>query len=181
VAGKKKGGKGGRPTDLTPEAQQKVCQALAAGATREHAAQFAGVGKTTLYAWLKRGRKAKSGRYREFLNAAEAAEAQCAMRNVALVQKAANERDEVTVRETVRADGTVERVTTTRRVFDWGAAAWWLERRYPEDWSANRDRIRELEQQLDDLARRIDHGARGPDAAAGGATGGPARPAPGGG
>ena len=42
----------GRPVKLTPEIQQRLCDALRAGNTREAAAQYAGIARSTLYEWL---------------------------------------------------------------------------------------------------------------------------------
>ena len=108
----------GRPTALTPEVQARVCEAIAAGNTRHDAAEYAGVGTSTLNHWLTRGKKSGRGRFRQFLEAVKKAEADAVVRNVAVIQGAANK--------------------------TWQAAAWWLERKYPADWGATRGEIREL-------------------------------------
>lgn len=41
-----------RPTKLTPEAQQRIGEALRMGATHKHAAQYAGVHEATFYEWM---------------------------------------------------------------------------------------------------------------------------------
>jgi hypothetical protein len=102
----------GRPTKLTPEMQKKLCDVLAAGATRQDAAYHAGLRVQTLYDWLKRGRAAQSGLFREFSDAVKAAEAQCAIRCAAVIQRA--------------AQGSAEAPP------EWKAACWWLERRRPK-------------------------------------------------
>jgi len=118
-----------RPTVLTPEVQARVCEAIAAGNTRHDAAEYAGVGASTLFAWLARGkRKRGGGRYREFLEALKKAEASAIVRNVQIIQKAAGK--------------------------TWQAAAWWLERKYPQDWSALRGELRDLSRRLADLEKR---------------------------
>ena len=99
----------GRPTKLTAEVQGKICDALRAGNYLETSAAFAGIDKTTMYAWLKKGRQAKRGKHREFVDAVEKAMADAEARDVALIGKAA-------------ADGT------------WQASAWRLERKYPDRW-----------------------------------------------
>lgn len=102
----------GRPSKLTPEVQQRLLQAIASGNTRKDAALYAGISVGTLEDWIGRGRG--GGRrpahppYVAFVDALEKAEAQAVVRNVAIIQKAA-------------AD-------------TWQAAAWWLERRRPDDW-----------------------------------------------
>lgn len=107
-----------RPTKLTPELQAAVVQAIAAGNTRHDAAEYAGVGMRSLYRWLARGRKAKGGRYRHLWQAVKKAEADAVVRNVAIIQKAAQK--------------------------TWQAAAWWLERKRGEDWSLMKGQLAEL-------------------------------------
>lgn len=104
----------GRPTKLTPEIQAKIVEALRAGNYIETAAAYAGINKTTLYDWLKRGARDKSGPYHTFSNAVEKAMADAEMRDVLLIANAAKE--------------------------NWQAAAWRLERKYPDKWG-RKDRI----------------------------------------
>lgn len=101
-------GKPGRKTRLTPERQQKIVNAIRAGAYVETAAAAAGINKVTLYRWLKRGNKYPGTIYAEFVEAVHEATAQAEMRDVLAVSKAAAE--------------------------DWRAAAWRLERKYPKRW-----------------------------------------------
>ena len=100
----------GRLTKLTAEVQQRICDALRTGNFLDTAAAYAGVEKTTLHAWLRRGRRASGGVYREFASAVDRALAQAEARDVALIAKAASEGS-------------------------WQAAAWRLERRFSERWS----------------------------------------------
>ena len=101
---------GGRYSRLTDETQRRIVEAIRAGNYIETAAQYAGVNKTTIYAWLKKADDPdQDPRYAEFRNAVEEARAQAEARNVMLIQKAANE-------------GT------------WQAAAWYLERTAPHRW-----------------------------------------------
>lgn len=113
---------GGRPTKLTPEVQEKICSAIRAGNYIETASAYADVAKSTLYEWLKRGQRekdriAKNPRarirkeeapYVEFSNAVEKALADAEVRDVMLIGKAAEE--------------------------NWQAAAWRLERKFPDRW-----------------------------------------------
>ena len=118
-----------RPTVLTPEVQARVCEAIAAGNTRKDAAEYAGVGDSTLRAWLARARQKRgNGPYRALLAAVKKAEADAVVRNVAIIQKAAGK--------------------------TWQAAAWWLERKYPENWSAVRGELRDLLRRVADLEKR---------------------------
>src|SRR5690606_31176789 len=78
------------------------------GAYIETAAAYAGINKSTLYDWMKRGARAKSGKYKEFSNAIEKALAESEMRDLAVIAKASQE--------------------------NWQAAAWRLERKFPDRW-----------------------------------------------
>lgn len=100
--------KTGRPEKLTPEVQQKIVDAIRMGAYIETAAAYAGINKSTLYDWMKRGARAKSGKYKEFSNAIEKALAESEMRDLAVIAKASQE--------------------------NWQAAAWRLERKFPDRW-----------------------------------------------
>ncbi len=137
MAGKKtKKAKTGRLPKLTPEVAKIIVDSVTAGVPRKQAAERAGVTERTLMRWLAAGRKARSGPLLSLLSALKKAEADAIARNTAMIQRAAAERDEVTVKETVTTDAngqtTTKRETTTKKVFDWCAAAWWLERRYPD-------------------------------------------------
>ena len=96
-----------RRTKLTPDTKEDVIKALRAGNSRRDSALYAGISETTFYSWMARGREGEPI-YAEFLEAVEKAEAQSVVRNVAIIQRAAEE--------------------------TWQAAAWWLERKRPDDW-----------------------------------------------
>lgn len=102
------GGKGrappGRPQKLTPAVQRLICDTVRKGNYLETAAAFAGVAKSTLHDWLKRGANQKRGKFREFSDA---------------VREALAEADVLDV----------EKIHASR---SWQAAAWKLERRHPE-------------------------------------------------
>ena len=61
-----------RPARLTTEVQDAVCAALAAGRTYREAALAAGVGRSTLLAWLAKGRAGERG-FCEFCEAVKKA------------------------------------------------------------------------------------------------------------
>lgn len=105
----------GAPTKLTPELQATVVSFIRAGAYVETAAVAAGINKTTLYDWLKRGVAQTKGIYRDFSNALEKAQAEAELLDINRINKAA-------------ADGV------------WQAAAWRLERKYADRWG-RKDRI----------------------------------------
>ncbi|SDY22698.1 hypothetical protein [Thermoactinomyces sp. DSM 45892] len=101
---------GGRPEKLTPEIQQKIVDALRMGNYIETASAFAGIHKSTLYDWLKKGARStdENDKYRQFSDAIEKAMAEAEMRDVAVIAQASKD--------------------------NWQAAAWRLERKYPNRW-----------------------------------------------
>jgi hypothetical protein len=122
-----------RPIKLTPETQERVLKAIRAGNTREATAEYAGIGRSTLYRWIELGERRKKGIHREFWDALKKAESECEIRNVGIIQLAC-QGGEVIERKTIRKqDGATEVVEKYTRA-DWTAAAWWLERRRPGAW-----------------------------------------------
>lgn len=111
----------GRPPLLNAETQEKIVSAVRAGSYLDDAAILAGISRDTLFLWLRHGRDAQTRRdtaekltdretlYLNFFHAVESARAEAQLRNVAIIQRAANE-------------GT------------WQAAAWFLERTNPRKW-----------------------------------------------
>ncbi len=98
----------GRPTKLTPEVRDRIVQAIKAGNYMETAAAYAGISKDTLYTWLRRGASEADGAYAEFAAAVDQALASAETRDVALIGQAAEK--------------------------EWQAAAWRLERKFPDRW-----------------------------------------------
>jgi transposase len=102
----------GRRSRLTPTVRNPIVRTLASGCYRQTAAEVAGVGKSTLYRWLEQGEHDfEDGRttpYRELWEATKKAEADAEVEAIELIREAA-----------------------TR---SWQAAAWLLERKYPDRW-----------------------------------------------
>jgi hypothetical protein len=106
-----------RTTKLTKEVQDKIVFALRAGNYQETAARYAGIDGATFYRWMSRGAEEETGIYSEFCEAVEKAKAEAEVRDVTLIDKAAK-------------DGS------------WQAAAWKLERKFPNKWGrVNRTEI----------------------------------------
>jgi transposase len=105
----------GAPSKLTPEVQDGVCRMIRAGQRLEVAAAVAGVSDRSVRSWMAKGELAgaTNARYRAFRLAARQAEVDAEAILVTRVSKAA-------------AAGS------------WRAAAWLLERRFPERWAAGR-------------------------------------------
>ena len=104
----------GRPSKLTPETVQKICENIRLGLRYNDAALAAGVSYSAFNLWRNKGKDQKSGKYVEFINALKRAEAEGERALVARIQKAAQ-------------GGT------------WQAAAWILERRHREKWGRQLD------------------------------------------
>lgn len=103
-----------RPTRCTPEVVKRVADAIRGGNYANVAARYAGIGERSFYKWMERGATGEEP-YAQFRQAVKDAEAQAEVRNVALIQQAAQA-------------GT------------WQASAWYLERRYPARYG-RRDRL----------------------------------------
>ena len=97
---------GGRPTKLTPEVQQTIVNALAAGVYLETAAFAAGITRETLNEWLRNGAKFQTGVQKGFSDAVKKALASSELRHAATISVASQSQ--------------------------WQAAAWILERRWPQ-------------------------------------------------
>lgn len=103
-----------RPTKLTAEVKDRIMQAVQAGNYLETAAQYAGIDSSTLRRWVQKGEAPSAPEpYRSFCTALKSARAAAEVRSVALIQQAAT-------------GGT------------WQAAAWYLERSYPDRWGRTR-------------------------------------------
>lgn len=112
----------GRPTKLTPEVQERIVAVLRSGAYVHQAAETAGIGRSTFDDWIRRGDSdaEKDKPYRELREAVEQARAEAEARHVALIARASSK--------------------------SWQAAAWLLERQYPERWGKPSDRNRAADQ-----------------------------------
>ena len=112
----------GRPSKLTPEVQERICQAIRAGNYYEAACAYAGIHYSTFRKWMIKGEKAKSGKYREFFEAVTRAEHEAEVRMVAQWQKHMPE--------------------------DYRAIRDFLERRYPERWGKRLDVKQDIKQEV---------------------------------
>ena len=154
----------GRIPKLTPEVHKDIIRDLGAGVPREHAAEHAGVHRTTLFRWLARGRKDKSGPFRDLCNAVKKAEAEAVAASVARIRRAAQGGQviERTTTTTTRKDGSsTTKVVEKTTAGQWTADAWWLERRHPEEFASNRQEAKELREQLKALLKLVADGKLG--------------------
>ena len=103
---------------LTDEVHDRIVGTLRLGNYVEHAASYAGISRGTLYNWLKKGDEARAKRengaeldeveerYAKFSEDVDNARATAVVRNVSIIQQAAQT--------------------------NWQAAGWWLERTAPQ-------------------------------------------------
>jgi len=98
----------GRPTSLTPELINEMCQYLEYGVYMETAAALCGISRNSFLIWLKRGRREEDGIFFEFKQRVEAAMAKSELKDVKNI-------DDQAAR-------------------DWRASAWRLERKNAIRW-----------------------------------------------
>lgn len=130
-------GIGGAPSKLTPEAAEKITNAVRAGAPLTHACAYAGVHYATVRRWVLRAEQdpAAPPRYREFRDALLRARSELSVGNLATIGKVA--RGGYVVREIERtyrdeAGRTVTEKETVRAQPNYRAAAWLQERCFPD-------------------------------------------------
>ncbi|MFO0658897.1 MAG: hypothetical protein U0165_03550 [Polyangiaceae bacterium] len=99
----------GAPLRCTPEVSAKICAAIRDGHTFEDSARLAGISKTTFHRWMRRGkREGELSALRSFRVDVEKATLDARVTLVSIIWEASKR--------------------------DWRAAAWFLERRYPEEY-----------------------------------------------
>jgi len=66
----------GRPSKLTPETIEALCNNVKLALPYRDAARLAGIGMSTFMRWKERAKKAKTGEYRDFWDQLQEAEAE---------------------------------------------------------------------------------------------------------
>jgi hypothetical protein len=97
-----------RPTKLTAEVEERLVDAISVGATYKDACACAGISYQTFLNWQKRAEREDDERFVGFLDRIKRAQGQAALVLLAQIKEAAKR--------------------------DWRAAAWSLERRYPDSY-----------------------------------------------
>jgi transposase len=113
----------GRPSKFAPPVCQKIVDVIRAGNFVQTAAEYAGVDRSTVYDWVRRGERERQGPYREFAEQVRKALADAEVRDLAIISKAAGEGQ-------------------------WQAAAWRLERKFPERYGRRHPSFELMEQRL---------------------------------
>lgn len=96
--------KTGRPSKFKKPVKDRIIKAITAGATYELAADYSGITRSTLWAWLKKGEDPENKQYHTFLNAIKRAEGEGLIHHLGNISLASSQ--------------------------DWKASAWLLERRH---------------------------------------------------
>jgi transposase len=107
--------------------RERLIEAVRNGCSRTAAAAAAGLDRHTLYGWLRQGREDPDSPFGELNRALEAAEAEFEATQIKVIAKAAQGGE--LIKRVVHKDGTVEE---TYARAEWTAAAWLLERKWPE-------------------------------------------------
>lgn len=126
-----------RETKFDPDRAKSILADLATGNTRACAAARAGVTDRTLRNWIARGRQGRKP-FVSFVSA---------------LKKAERDAEAFAVRSIVAAGQK-----------NWTAHAWWLERKFPEDWATNRAEVRALRKDVAELLARLGERKGGADA-----------------
>jgi transposase len=98
-----------RPAKLTSEVQARLVEALNVGGNHAQAAHYAGIDPDTLRRWLRTGEAATTGPFYALCVAIKKAESNAPLHWLAIIEQAAKKGE-------------------------WTAAAWKLERKYPDEW-----------------------------------------------
>lgn len=108
--------KRGRPSHFTPENREKILTAVRLGTADMIMGASAGVDYSTIRGWVAKGEKEGKGEFYEFSLALKAAKGERVNRWLAMIEKAA-------------------------QIGTWQAAAWKLERLYPEQYGRTVQRV----------------------------------------
>ena len=66
----------GRPSKLTEQVEESIVMSIRLGLAYDQACLAAGVAISTFYKWREKGNAARSGKYRQFVDACKEAEAE---------------------------------------------------------------------------------------------------------
>ena len=135
----------GAPITLSDEIQKKIVNGLAAGNYICTVCDWAGIGVTTFYYWMERGKdalaagkkvKPEERQFIEFLKAVQKAQAEAEMKLVMSIEKQANGRP-------AEFNNAGEKIRSEIPA-DWRAAGWILERKFQDRWG-RREQVKVFE------------------------------------
>jgi len=165
----------GRKTTLTPEIIEDVRRILPTVLYLYTVSDYIAVPRRTFWHWIRRGKleekrlaleggepSSQEAIYLELLQTIKRAIAEGEFTDASVIRKATEGLEYVEVRTTkgFNAQGDeveVEKIETTKRVMPaWQAAAWRLERRFPERWGANSREIKDLQKQMAEVQKTLE-------------------------
>lgn len=166
----------GRPRKVVDENVQKtLLQALRLGVPISLACQAADIAESSFYGWMQRGYDEHEAQaageepdeaeapYLDLFREVKTARADAAVRNVGVIQKAAQGGTVTEETKETLPDGT-RRETVKRSAPDWRAAAWYLERSHRNEFGKGADQVEvtgkgggpiEVTADAEDLSRRL--------------------------
>lgn len=132
----------GRKTKFTPELKDKLLSILRGGAYQLTACDYVGISHTLYWSWLDKGHQALTKKrktkedieFLEFLEGVKKARAEAELRNINIIQKAAQGGEQVKSKEIFDKDGKLVAIEYEIMPPNWTAAMTWLERSYPQRW-----------------------------------------------
>ena len=137
----------GRKTKLTKECQAKIVECLELGMKIEDVCIVAGIHVDSFYHWRKRGENQDGKIYSEFADAVKKAEPASKKAKIQLIIDAARGGQEIKEQKIVsrkvgedKVEVLEQTVTIRQAAPQWQAGAWYLERRYPNEFG-RRDRV----------------------------------------
>lgn len=122
-------------TLLTPEIIEQICNHVAIGAWYQTAAKACGISRLTLNSWRKLGKEAKNKKGKK------------TEREVLCIKLV----DDLEQALALAEINDLERIDNAAEQGVWQAAAWRLERRFPERWGTQKEALRELNKIIERL------------------------------
>ena len=123
----------GRPSKLTLEVHEQIVRAVRGGNSFATAAAHSGIDERTFERWMAKGERARSGPYRALYDEVVQAKAEAEMRNVSILQRAAEgtirKKTVTQVMHNKKGEEVIVTTTTEEHVYDWRAAQAWLKHR----------------------------------------------------
>lgn len=129
----------GAKSKLTPQVQDRIVGVLKICGTVEDACVFAGIALTTFWNWRSKGEVARSGIYKDFLDAVEGAIVERRLRREKQIEDAGRDKRD--------KDGNLI-------IGDWRATAWQLERTEPKRYAPRV--VVHVQEELTDAAKRLE-------------------------
>lgn len=135
----------GRKCTLTKDIQDKIVEILEAGNYQKTAYESLGIPHSTYFNWLKGGEEAEKKKVEgkkltkdeqkllDFLESIKNAEQAAMQRNLKVIQDATEGGAVISEREFYDKDGNVTQKYTTYTTPQWQPAAWYLERKAPQE------------------------------------------------